>query len=134
MTVMIMSPEEELLTGPTCLQQEGLNGEAGGTVASIRNPECFGFHCALADSLQSHELLLYIVAMLRIIGPEAITASDGIRNAAESPWSRWGSPMDCCREIACPSVGDALGCSPLRMEVGVASAAGRASGQLISIG
>ena len=85
MTVMIMPPEEELLTGPTCLQQEGLNGEAGGIVASKRNPECFGFHCTLADSQQSLELLLYIVAMLRIIGPEAETASDGIRNAAESP-------------------------------------------------
>lgn len=93
-------------------------------MASIRNPECFRFHCALADSQQSLELLLYIVAMLWIIGPEAITASDGVRNAAESPWGRWGSPMDCCRETACPSVGDALGYSPLRMEVGVASAAG----------
>lgn len=124
MVIMIMPREEGLLTGPTCLEQEGLHREAGGTVASIRNPECFGFHCALADSQQSLELLLYIVAMLSVIGPEAGTASDWIRNTAESPWSRWGSPMDCCREIACPSVADALGCSPLRMEVRAASAAG----------
>lgn len=71
MVIMIMPCEEGLLTGPTCLEQEGLHREAGGTVASIRNPECFRFHCALADSQQSLELLLYIVAILWVIGPEA---------------------------------------------------------------
>lgn len=89
MVIMIMPCEEGLLTGPTCLEQEGLHREAGGTVASIRNPECFGFHCALADSQQSLELLLYIVAILWVIGPEA---GSGIQQnplgaAGVAPWT-----------------------------------------------